>query len=102
MTVTGSQIESAADQAADFAGRTAALLEALAKEPCPQLDVIAVFNGLSVIAAAARQSAGHLLDQDWTEVHSTEDPEMEARWAQALSGLDDASALFKEIADGWI
>lgn len=66
--VQGNDIENQADEFADAAERLTGLLTALAREPSPSLDVIAVFQGLSRAAGSMADVAAELRRQEWVEV----------------------------------
>jgi hypothetical protein len=98
--VQGNDIENQADEFADAAERLTGLLTALAREPSPSLDVIAVFQGLSRAAGSMADVAAELRRQEWVEVGT--EPEAVAAWNGALEGLKSAAGTFKWVADGWI
>jgi hypothetical protein len=103
VSVQGKDIEAQADALEDAARQMAGMLEVFASAPPPRaLDPRAVFQGLGRAAAGMKSAAAELRRQEWLDFDDAEEPDMAARWAQVLAGLDDASSLFEEVADGWI
>lgn len=93
--------EHAADAIEDAAASLVQHLADLDAAPIPHgLDARVVLLGLSRALASSKEAAGQLAHQGWFDLGA--DAESTARWQQALAGLSEASAMFEEIANGWI
>lgn len=98
--IVGGTAETAADAFEDAAAGLVQHLTDLAASPLPHgLDPRAILLGLSRGLGSSKEAAEQLARQGWFDA---DDPEVSGRWQQTLASLAEISALFEEIANGWI
>ena len=96
----GQLAERSADAFEDAAAGLVLHLVNLECSPFPhRLDARAVMLGLGRGLASSKEAAEHLARQGWFDA---DDPAVSGRWQQTLASLAEVSAMFEEIANGWI